>query len=545
MAAPTFVAQYATAFNASTSPKTAMSAVSISSGDVIVIVGAIEGGQDAAGYPPAYTENGSASLANVTESTAADVAASSCATYIATASESITITAARGSSADGSWYFGANAIRFSGSSGVGNVVTGGGSGSPSMSIITTQANSAIVVIFTDWNATTGTQTFTSNGGAGSATLLTGYPGDGVRYGAAIAYYADSGAAGAKTVGMSAPTGQKWRGIAIEVKGTAGGTTYSHAATGGIATGGAATLKRTRASTASGGVSTGGTATLKRAFANQASGGITTGGAASASKSSGNSYIASGGITTGGAAALKRTQASTANGGISTGGASGLKLVKTVSGSGGIATGGAAALKRAFARSASGGLVTGGTAPLKLVKTTSATGGIVTGGAATASKSSPGQNSHTASGGVATGGAATLKRTQTAVGAGGIATGGAATLKRSFARLASGGLSTGGAAVLKRVRAYLASGGLATGGAAAVTLTAGAFSYVASGGIATGGSASLRILLHYLASGGVTIGGAASAYTWSSVTALPHGDPAFARLSSVAAMERITPLARVA
>ena len=324
-----------------------------------------------------------------------------------------------------------------------------------------------------------------------------------------------------------------------------GATYTHTASGGIATGGTATLKRAFARSASGGIATGGAAALKRVFANQATGGIATGGAASTSKSSGNSYIATGGITTGGAATLKRTQASTASGGISTGGTGGLKLVKTVSGSGGIATGGAAALKRAFARFASGGLATGGTAPLKIVKTTTATGGIVTGGAATASKSSPGQNSYTASGGVTTGGAATLKRTQTAVGAGGIATGGAATLKRSFARLATGGLSTGGAAVLKRIRAYLASGGLTTGGAASVTLTAGAFSYVASGGIATGGSASLRILLHYLASGGVTIGGAASAYAWSSVTALPHGNPAFARLSSVAAMERIPPLARVA
>lgn len=354
------------------------------------------------------------------------------------------------------------------------------------------------------------------------------------------------AATTTTLGITVGGAQRyWSAIVVTLRPSSGAQTHNY--------------------TGSGGVATGGTAALKRAFANQASGGITTGGAASASKASGNSYIASGGITTGGAAALKRTQVSTASGGISTGGTGGLKLVKTVSGAGGVATGGVAALKRAFARSASGGVATGGAAPFKLIKTatasgglttggaatlkrtqaTTATGGIVTGGAATASKSSPGQNSHAASGGVATGGAATLKRTQTAVGAGGIATGGAATLKRSFAQLASGGLSTGGAAVLKRIRAYLASGGLTTGGAASVTLTAGAFSYAASGGIATGGSASLRILLHYLASGGVTIGGAASAYAWSSVMVLPHGDPAFARLSSVAAMERITPLARVA
>ena len=545
MAAPTFVAKYATAFGTATTPKTAMSAVSVSNGEVLV------GGASSANSSAVMgaTENGAGSWNLLQYDNTSGYCSIATWQYSVSASETLTTTFTE----SGTGEFGGTVLRFSGSSGIGNSVKAlASSGTPSVNITTTQDNSAIFVYVADWNGVAGTQTFTSNGGAGSPTQVVSDINN-MTMGVAVAYYADAGAAGTKTVGMSSPTGQAWTIIAVEVKGASAGTTYTHAASGGIITGGTATLKRTKASTASGGVSTGGTATLKRTQAIAATGGVTTGGAASASKSSGNSYIASGGITTGGAATLKRTQASTASGGISTGGTGGLKLVKTVSGSGGVATSGAAALKRAFARFSSGGLVTGGTAALKLVKTTTATGGIttggsaglkrtqattatggiVTGGAATASKTSPGQNSHTASGGITTGGAATLKRTQTATGAGGVATGGAATLKRSFAQLASGGLSTGGAALLKQVHAYLASGGLTTSGAASITFAAGAFSHTASGGITTGGSASLRILLHYLASGGVTIGGAASAYLWSSLTALPQGDPAFARLSSVA------------
>lgn len=227
MAAPTFVAEYVSAWNSAASPKTLMNAVSINAGDVIVMVGANEGAWGTTGYAPTYTENGSASLANATETSAVWYAPVSCATYVATGAETLTTTAVRGTNALTSHYFGGNAIRFSGSDGVGAIATGSGeSGAPSFAITTTQANSAIVVVISDWNATSGTQTFTSTGGAGSATALSDYPGDNAHYGVAIAYYADAGTAGSKTVGMSAPSDQKWRGIAIEVKGTAGGASAS-------------------------------------------------------------------------------------------------------------------------------------------------------------------------------------------------------------------------------------------------------------------------------------------------------------------------------
>lgn len=205
---PTFVAQYATVFNNSTSPKTAMSAIAINSGDVLVAVAANESAQSVS-----ITENGASTATLQRSSTAADYAAAFGWAYVAPVAETITVSFSASSG-----YFGGNVVRFSGSNGVGaSNVANGASGSPSVSLTTTQANSAIVVIVSDWNAGSGTQTFTNNF-SGTPTALTDYPGDGARYGVAIAYFPDAGAIGSKTVGMSAPTGQKWTIIAIEVKG---------------------------------------------------------------------------------------------------------------------------------------------------------------------------------------------------------------------------------------------------------------------------------------------------------------------------------------
>ncbi len=220
MAAPNFVAEYPTSFNSDTTPKTAMSAVSINSNDVIVLVSASENYLGVTGE----TENGAGSFTNQKVFNASDYCYTRASTYIAPANETLTTIVTRSGAIA---YFGGNSVIFSGSSGIGaSAINNGASGTPSVSITTTQANSAIVVIATDWNAATGSQTFTSSGGAGSPTALTGFPGDNSHYGVAIAYYADAGSAGAKTVGMSAPTGQKWTIAAVEVKGSAGATTVT-------------------------------------------------------------------------------------------------------------------------------------------------------------------------------------------------------------------------------------------------------------------------------------------------------------------------------
>ena len=207
---PTFVAEYPTAFDSTTSPKTSMSAVSINSGDVLVGLFA----KESTSGTPGVTEDGTESWIlqqSIFDGSLTEVDG---VTYTATTSEPLTVTYTNSVAI----YFGANTLRFSNSSGVGASAGTTGSGSPSVGITTTADNSAIVVIVGDWNAVSGTQTFTSDGGAGTPVNLTDYPGDNAHYGVAIAYYPDAGTAGAKTVGMSAPTGQAYSIIAIEVKG---------------------------------------------------------------------------------------------------------------------------------------------------------------------------------------------------------------------------------------------------------------------------------------------------------------------------------------
>lgn len=214
MAAPTYVAEYPTAFNSNTTPKTALNVVAVTTGEVLIGAGVNEGSV----YNIAITENGGASWVEKQVYDTDDYCETHLWSYTVAGNENLTVTF----TTDGSQYFGGNVIRFSGTDGVGaSNKAQAATGQPSVTLTTTQANSAIVVICTDYNAVAGTQTFTSNGGAGSPTNLTDYPGDAARYGCAIGYYANAGDVGAKTIGMSAPEGQKWTIEVIEVLGTVG------------------------------------------------------------------------------------------------------------------------------------------------------------------------------------------------------------------------------------------------------------------------------------------------------------------------------------
>ena len=216
MAAPTYVAEYPTVFNSSTTPKTAMNAVAINSGDVLVYVAACENDDDISA-----TENGSGTLSSLQVVHVVDYTEVEAWSYVPASNENLTATFTCGSGGEYT-RFGGNIVRFSGSDGVGaSNKANGSSGSPSVSLTTTQDNSAIVAICGDWNAVSGTQTFTLGGSSSGWVALTDYPGDSARYGVAIAYHPNAGSAGSKTIAMSAPTGQKWAIVVVEVKGTAG------------------------------------------------------------------------------------------------------------------------------------------------------------------------------------------------------------------------------------------------------------------------------------------------------------------------------------
>jgi hypothetical protein len=136
--------------------------------------------------------------------------------WTATAPSNATITVTFTRTA-GSNEFGGDVLQFRNSSGIGASSGTHASGAPSLSLTTTEAHSAVVVASVDWNAVSGSsRTWRTTAGALTETSYFFSSGGYTGYGG---YHADVGAAGAKTVGLSAPGGQKYATAAIEVKGS--------------------------------------------------------------------------------------------------------------------------------------------------------------------------------------------------------------------------------------------------------------------------------------------------------------------------------------
>jgi hypothetical protein len=217
---PTFVAEYETAFNSNTTPKTA--SVTVAAGDYLVVVGMSE---DAA-YTLS-TPTGGGLTYTLQQSV---VVTDYCTAYIWTApaptSQSFTLSVSMSGS---SGWWGANCLRFSGSTGIGaSSKTNVASGAPSLGLTTSGDNSTIVCASSDWTAADGSSRtwrtvngFTpSSGGGGEVTYFR----DGTHYAAYAAYWPDAGTAGSKTVGISSPSGQKYSIVAVEVLGTSSSET---------------------------------------------------------------------------------------------------------------------------------------------------------------------------------------------------------------------------------------------------------------------------------------------------------------------------------
>lgn len=230
MAAPTFIQESETVFNTVTTPK-ATGNFTTNTGDVVVSVQAIEN-QDGNNTIAATGTNvtlTSQQEVNVNNNTMVELSAG-----VVASGGTTSVSFAAGSA--GVEWFGGNALTFRGSDGIGASSQANASGAPSLSITTTQDNSAIVVVVGDWNAVDGaSRTWNTVNGitptSGNGYELT-YFRDGAHYVAYIAYYPDAGAAGAKTVGLSAPAGQQYSIAALEVKGTVGGGGGGSTAIGG-------------------------------------------------------------------------------------------------------------------------------------------------------------------------------------------------------------------------------------------------------------------------------------------------------------------------
>lgn len=216
---PTFVAEYESVFNTTTTPKTA--SVTTSVGDVLVVCAVSE---ESSGFN-FNTPTGGTSLTwtlaqNVAVDTYTEV---SVWTATATTAESFTLSVTTNGSG---LLWGFNCLRFSGSDGPGaSSKTNVSSGGPSLALTTGTDDAAIVCVSGDWNAADGTsrtwRTINSITPTAGNNLERTYFRDSAHYALYIGYWNDAGTAGSKTTGLSAPTGQKYAIASVEVKGSGG------------------------------------------------------------------------------------------------------------------------------------------------------------------------------------------------------------------------------------------------------------------------------------------------------------------------------------
>lgn len=231
---PTFIGEFETAWNVSTTPKTTASITAVAN-DVLVAIAVNEGYGDYTGSNDDWLADlvpsgGSLTWTQRQEVIVNDYTYATIYTAVVDSDKSMTVTFTRtgtvGSNALVLWW-GGNVLQFRGSDGVGasnktNVASGG----PSLALTTTVDNSAVVSVSGDFAAVDGaSRTWRTVNGitpTSGNSLEVSYFRDASHYAVYGAYWSDVGAAGSKTVGLSAPSTQKYSICAVEVKGAAGG-----------------------------------------------------------------------------------------------------------------------------------------------------------------------------------------------------------------------------------------------------------------------------------------------------------------------------------
>lgn len=219
MAAPSFVAgnPNPAVFSNTTSPKTA--SVTATAADVFVHLGGT-----ADSITTLNTPTGGSGLSWTLQRTVNTSMYCSLYGWTTTTPSSQSFTLSQTRSGDTMPFWGFSCLQFGGSDGIGATAVTNTTGAPSVAITTTQANSALVVFVLDWNAADGASriwrtpagaTGITAGGAGEVA----YYRNNLQYTVYAGYHADAGAAGSKTVGLSAPAGQQYAICAIEVLGT--------------------------------------------------------------------------------------------------------------------------------------------------------------------------------------------------------------------------------------------------------------------------------------------------------------------------------------
>jgi hypothetical protein len=209
--APRFVAKSETAWNTNASPKTA--SVTVSPGDGLVVIGVTEDSSTTLGTPTGggltYANPQSINISN------------NCSVYAWTATSATAQTFSVSVSAAGnaSNHWGMNVLQFSATAGFGASNKANSTGAPSLALTTQRDNSAIVVVSGDWVVVDGSaRTWDTSAAAFSEQT---YNLDSSHYTVYGGFYPSVGALGSKTVGLTAPTGQTFAIIAVEVFGSAG------------------------------------------------------------------------------------------------------------------------------------------------------------------------------------------------------------------------------------------------------------------------------------------------------------------------------------
>lgn len=205
--APTFIAEYELAWASSTTPKTT-AAFDAVAGDVLLVCLVKE---DNSGTPG--TPTGGTLTYGLLESI---TAANRCEMFIWAATVDVNKNMTVTVTDNGGGAFAANILHWRGTSGTGAAESASAAdGTAQIAITTTAANSAVVVFIGDFEAADGASRMWVTT-AGALTEVT-YHLATAQYTIYGGYHANVGAAAAKTVGLSAPTGLDYSIAAIEVK----------------------------------------------------------------------------------------------------------------------------------------------------------------------------------------------------------------------------------------------------------------------------------------------------------------------------------------
>jgi hypothetical protein len=302
--------------------------------------------------------------------------------WSATATEAKTfkVTFARGAT---SRRFGGNVLVFRKSGGVGaSAKTNVSSGAPTLDITTAKEHSAIVVASGDWNATNGSsRTWRTNAGALTEQTYQFINGVWTVYGG---LHADAGAAAKYAVGLSAPSGQKYSIVAVEVYGQESGGEESKSGTSSISATATATATGSKQAAGTSAVSASSSASAQGSAARSGSSQVSASASASAqgsksasassSVSATSSCSASGSRGAGASSSVSASSSASASGSKGGLGSSSISASGVLSAQGSKATSSASAIVSAVDASASGSRQAFGTSSITATVVVTAVGG---------------------------------------------------------------------------------------------------------------------------------------------------------------------------